>query len=394
MAEPTSFEQYLLEKINAARAEHGIAPLAPNLELGAAGDSHSDWMLKTGTFSHTGVNGTDPGQREAAAGYDLSGNSASGENIAYTTTSSPAGLQDEVDRLHTNLMNSPGHYANLMNPNFKEAGFGLQEGNYGGRDSAMLTEDFGGHGTGNFVTGVAYNDANHDGAYDPGEGLGGLTVTATGATGTFTTTTMAAGGYDLQIPTGSYDVTFSGAGAAGTNPQHLTVVDHNVKVDFTSGGTAAEASPAATTSAQPEAPAVTVPSSETATNANLPPLAAPDTAAVTDGGSSGDQSTAITPPGTAGVDWASARLPNPSIVLGNRANELDLSNLLARHEGQLNASLAAGQDTLAALQSIAQSWLRNGEDLRQAHDHVLEHLPHTFQHASQELVHAYHELFQ
>jgi len=122
MAEPSAFEQYLLEKINAARAEHGIAPLASNLELGAAGDSHSDWMLKTGTFSHTGVIGTDPGQREAAAGYDLSGNSAWGENIAYTTTASPAGLQDEVDTLHTNLMNSRGHYANLMNPTLRRSG--------------------------------------------------------------------------------------------------------------------------------------------------------------------------------------------------------------------------------------------------------------------------------
>jgi len=133
------------------------------------------------------------------------------------------------------------------------------------------------------VTGVAYNDANHDRAYDPGEELGGLTVTATGAAGTFTTTTMAAGGYDLQIPTGSYDVSFSGAGATGSNPQHVTVVDHNVKVDFTSGSTVVAASPAATTTTPTDAPAVpvlsaeTVPSSETAMNANPTPVAA-DTA--------------------------------------------------------------------------------------------------------------------
>jgi hypothetical protein len=79
----------------------------------------------------------------------------------------------------------------------------------------------------------------------------------------------------------------------------------------------------------------------------------------------------------------SATPSSPSIGVGNRTNELDLWTLLARHEGHLNAGLAMHQDALAAL-----------PDPQHARDHLFEHLPATFQQASQELTHAYHELFQ
>ena len=65
-----------------------------------------------------------------------------GENIAYATTRSPAGLQDEVLLLHTNLMNSSGHRANILNDNYREVGLGFEVGDYGGRESAFVTEDF------------------------------------------------------------------------------------------------------------------------------------------------------------------------------------------------------------------------------------------------------------
>src|SRR5262249_35666436 len=36
-------------------------PLAANQFLTTAAENHSQWMLDTDTFSHTGINGTDPG---------------------------------------------------------------------------------------------------------------------------------------------------------------------------------------------------------------------------------------------------------------------------------------------------------------------------------------------
>ena len=49
----------------------------------------------------------------------------------------------DVEQLHDNLVNSPGHYANLVNANFTEVGIGLAEGDLDGRPVAIVTEDFG-----------------------------------------------------------------------------------------------------------------------------------------------------------------------------------------------------------------------------------------------------------
>jgi uncharacterized protein YkwD len=49
-----------------------------------------------------------------SAGFDFTGAWASAENIGWVSTRDPAGLQDEVQLLHTNLMNSPDHRANLL----------------------------------------------------------------------------------------------------------------------------------------------------------------------------------------------------------------------------------------------------------------------------------------
>ena len=149
--------------------------------------------------------------------------------------------------LHTNLMNSSGHRANLLNGNFREIGLGFEVGDYRGRSTAFVTEDFGKTGTDLFLTGVAFDDRDGDHFYDPGEGLGGITVTARSSSGaTYKTTTMTAGGYDLALKPGTYSVTFSGPGIA-TSTQSVTIGTKNVKKDLidpviTSGTLSANAS--------------------------------------------------------------------------------------------------------------------------------------------------------
>ena len=48
--------------------------------------------------------------------------------------------------LHTNLMNSSGHRANILNDTYREVGLGLEIGEYGGREGAFVTEDFASRG--------------------------------------------------------------------------------------------------------------------------------------------------------------------------------------------------------------------------------------------------------
>ena len=104
-------------------------------------------MIGTDTFSHIGLSGSSPTDRMRNAGYAFSGTWASAENIAWASTRDPAGYQDEVQLLHTNLMNSPGHKANILNGTYREIGIGFQTGAYQTWDGAFVTQNFALSGT-------------------------------------------------------------------------------------------------------------------------------------------------------------------------------------------------------------------------------------------------------
>src|SRR3712207_2197711 len=124
---PTNFENLFLQLVNEARADAGVKALTVDSELLAVARDHDFWMDATDTFSHTGVNGSNPGERITNAGYGAQG---WGENIAYVS----GGMTEATVReLHTNLMNSPGHYANIVNGAFEEIGIG-QIGRASGRE--------------------------------------------------------------------------------------------------------------------------------------------------------------------------------------------------------------------------------------------------------------------
>jgi serralysin len=232
MSQATAYEQLMLELVNAERAKAGAQPLAFNGSLNDAADNHSNWMIATDTFSHTGAGGSSPTARMTQAGYGFAGSWASGENIAWASTRAPSGLQDEVQLLHTNLMNSPGHKANILNGTYREIGIGFNTGAYQSWDGAFVTEDFARSGTKVFLTGVAMNDRDGDRLYDIGEGLGSLTVKAVSSTGaSATTTTQSAGGYSLALTPGTYRVTFSGGSITPVTKQ-VTIGSANVKVDL------------------------------------------------------------------------------------------------------------------------------------------------------------------
>jgi serralysin len=245
MPQPTALEQFMLELVNAERKKAGAQPLTFDSDLNQSADGHNAWMIAEDTFSHTGSGGSAPTARMKAAGYAFTGSWASGENIAWASLRGPGGLTDEVRLLHTNLMNSPDHRANLLNGNFREVGIGVATGEFQGWQAAFATQNFARSGSKAFLTGVAFGDRDGDRRYDPGEGLGSVSVKAVGADGgTHRTSTLAAGGYDLALPAGSYAVTFSGGGVApvtrtvaiGTRSVKLDLVDPSAgAVDGTAG---------------------------------------------------------------------------------------------------------------------------------------------------------------
>lgn len=147
MSDVNQYEQQMLDLINADRAAAGLNPLVFNGNLNESSEDHSAWMLETDSFSHRGEDGSSSRDRIENAGYELEGRWLTGENIAWVNEAGENGLSDEVIRLHTNLMNSPEHRANLMNPEFKEIGIGIETGDFvdNGQqlDAVFVTQNFG-----------------------------------------------------------------------------------------------------------------------------------------------------------------------------------------------------------------------------------------------------------
>ena len=248
-------DQYMLELMNRARLDpageaarygidlnQGLAPgtiaagsrqvLAPNDLLGAAATQHSVWMIQTDTFSHTGLNGTQPWDRASLEGY---GWSAIGENIAWVGTTGTVDLLSSINTLHENLFLSAGHRQNLLNDSFREVGVSVETGvftsgtNY---NAAMATQLYGLSGSAVYLTGVAYADSDLDLFYSMGEGRGNVVFTAQG----HSDTTEAAGGYALDLVAGSA-VAVTGLAGGVAFSCTLDMSAGNVKLDLVSGST-------------------------------------------------------------------------------------------------------------------------------------------------------------
>jgi hypothetical protein len=247
-------EQLLIEMINRARLDplgeaarfgidlnEGLAAgtldgearqvLAPNQLLHDAAEAHSDWMLATDTFSHTGVGGSRPGDRMADAGYLFEGRYASGENITYRGSTGTIDLDTLMeDYHHKDLFLSSGHRVNMLHDFYREIGVSQQEGVFtsNGRDfnAGIVTENFALSGSSVFVTGVVYTDSDSDGFYSIGEGQANVAVEAGGTT----MRSAAAGGYAIELaPAANVTVTL------GSITLRVDVAGGNGKLDLVGG---------------------------------------------------------------------------------------------------------------------------------------------------------------
>jgi len=278
---PSSFEQYLLELTNRARANpqleaqlYGInlneglnpnqitttakPPLALNGFLVDSAGQHAQFVRQNAQISLVGTGGTLPADRMITAGYVFTGTSnGSAENVTALVNPTQPLDKAAIDAIHRNLFVDNGilnrvNRVNMLNGSFREAGAGVNQGAWapgGGapaEQAVAAVVDFAlstGNPAGNvFLTGVAYNDADADQFYTPGgangEGLGNVTVTARRLSdgATFSTSTFASGGYSLRLPAGTYDVTATGGGLGVGNAVTYPAVivgSQNVKRDFT-----------------------------------------------------------------------------------------------------------------------------------------------------------------
>jgi uncharacterized protein YkwD len=105
-------EQEFLRILNEYRVTNGLSQLSVNVALTQATNWMSQDMAAKDYFSHTDSLGHDPFERMDAFGYNY--NTWKGENLA-------AG-GDTAEWALDLWKNSPGHNANMLNPNFKVIG--------------------------------------------------------------------------------------------------------------------------------------------------------------------------------------------------------------------------------------------------------------------------------
>ena len=265
-AQPTANEQAMIYELNRARANpqryaaeqslgtllDGIIarpPLAVNNDLVSSARFKSEEMATNNYFAHqSAVTGDWPNKIARDHGYPLH---TSLSDTANNIESLAAGYSNVFTALAGLIedqgVSPPGHRYHLLatGPSasfyaqFREVGVG-----YAFNASATYQRYYSIHtGYRNsdfpFITGVVYNDTNGNGRYDQGEGLSGVTITATGPS-TLQATSNAQGGWTIAASTGTWNLSCSGGAFAGTATATANVSSDNIEVDFASGRSVGE----------------------------------------------------------------------------------------------------------------------------------------------------------
>lgn len=213
-------------------------PLALNSKLVSASRGHSQWMLDTNTFSHTGKDGSSPKARMEAAGYLFSGNWRSGENISWTGTTAPSiDLAESIRNQHNGLFKSSGHRKNLLNNDYKEIGVGQVQGDFTitaastgqpiSYNASMLTNKFARSNTDSFFTGVVLKTSDTLTMYRPDIAFAGVIIEANG----YQYAPYTNGHFNIPLSRGSHTVTVMPKDKAWQRSQTVIINDENIKWD-------------------------------------------------------------------------------------------------------------------------------------------------------------------
>lgn len=127
VSEDSSAEQEMFALVNKEREKRGFAPLIFDSNLRALARAHSTDMFARGYFSHYTPEGLSPFDRMEKA------------NIPYNYAGENLALAPNTQLAMQGLMESPGHKANILSPNFKRVGIGVIDGGIYGE---MFTQEF------------------------------------------------------------------------------------------------------------------------------------------------------------------------------------------------------------------------------------------------------------
>src|SRR5690554_1124097 len=114
----SSDEQRMVNLVNSERQKAGLAPFKVDLDLSRVARIKSQDMRDNNYFSHTSPTYGSPFDMMRSFGISYR---TAGENIA---------LHGSVESAHNGLMNSDGHRANILSPNFTHIGIGIVDGRY------------------------------------------------------------------------------------------------------------------------------------------------------------------------------------------------------------------------------------------------------------------------
>ncbi len=120
-------EQIMVNLVNKERTNRGLKPLSLDFKLRAVARNYAEILLLNGFFSHTSIDGTTTADRAQKAGIEYE---VLGENLAFAP---------DVYIAHQGLMNSAGHRANILSPDFGRVGIGIADGGVYGK---MLVQMF------------------------------------------------------------------------------------------------------------------------------------------------------------------------------------------------------------------------------------------------------------
>lgn len=120
-------EKAMIDLINKERTNRGLKTLAFDGKLREVGRNHSKDMMERGYFSHYSPEGETVADRATKEGADFL---VIGENLAFAPN---------LELAHNGLMNSEGHRANILSPDFGKIGIGVIDGEIYGK---MFTQVF------------------------------------------------------------------------------------------------------------------------------------------------------------------------------------------------------------------------------------------------------------
>ena len=117
----------MIDLVNKERSSRGLNVLTFDSKLRDVGRFHSEDMLRRGYFSHYSPEGKSVADRAESFGIEYM---VIGENLAYAPN---------LELAHSGLMNSEGHRANILSPEFNKIGIGVIDGGVYGK---MFTQVF------------------------------------------------------------------------------------------------------------------------------------------------------------------------------------------------------------------------------------------------------------